>query len=57
MRIGRIIGLATIGYSVYKAYQNYSRTGSVTRADTDTGSGSSSTRGRSMMPLRRRGAL
>lgn len=26
MRLGRIIGLATLGYTAYKAYQSYSRT-------------------------------
>ena len=47
MRIGRLIGLATLGYSVYRAYQSYSRSSSSAMGTTR----------RSMMPLRRRGSL
>lgn len=51
MRLMRMIGLATLGFSAYKAYQNYSRRGSG-----NLSAGPSSGRGR-FASLRRRGSV
>lgn len=56
MRLMRMIGLATLGYSAYRAYQSYSRSGGRLSPGIDTDLGSTTTR-RSMMPLRRRGSI